>query len=118
MNHYEKTIHHPNRILTPLKRIGKKGEGRFEEISWENALTIISNKWKEIIDQYGAEAILPYSYGGNEHTIQNKSGEAFFNKLGASNLERTICSKAKGVGYKQILGDTQEKIHRSWSRVI
>lgn len=109
MNHYEKTIHHPNRILTPLKRIGKKGEGRFEEISWENALTIISNKWKEIIDQYGAEAILPYSYGGNEHTIQNKSGEAFFNKLGASNLERTICSKAKGVGYKQILGDTQGK---------
>ncbi|MDO4942697.1 MAG: molybdopterin-dependent oxidoreductase [Lachnospiraceae bacterium] len=107
MNHYEKTIHNPDRILTPLKRIGKKGEGHFEPISWHEALENISDHWKQIVQQYGAQSILPYSYGGNEHTIQNKSGEAFFYRLGASNLERTICAKAKGEGYKQILGATQ-----------
>lgn len=107
MNHYEKTIHHPNRILTPLKRIGKKGDGCFEAISWQEALENISHYWKQIIQKYGAESILPYSYGGNEHTIQNKSGEAFFYQMGASNLDRTICAKAKGEGYRQILGSTQ-----------
>ncbi|MDO4169005.1 MAG: molybdopterin-dependent oxidoreductase [Lachnospiraceae bacterium] len=107
MNHYEKTVHHPGRILTPLKRVGAKGSGDFVPTTWERAVKEITEHWKQIIQDYGAEVILPYSYGGNEHAIQNKSGEAFFYALGASNLERTICAKAKGEGYAQILGNTQ-----------
>lgn len=107
MNHYEKTVHHPDRILTPLKRTGTKGSGNFVPIRWEEAIKEITDQWKEIIQNHGAQAILPYSYGGNEHAIQSKSGEAFFHALGASNLERTICAKAKGEGYAQILGKTQ-----------
>lgn len=107
MQHYEKTIHHPDRILTPLKRRGRKGEGDFVPISWEEALCEISMRWKSLIADYGSACILPYSYAGVEHLIQNKCGEAFFNYLGASALERTICSKAKTAGLNQIIGSTQ-----------
>ena len=107
MQQYEKTIHNPDRILTPLKRTGKKGSKEFAPISWEEAIEIITTKWKEIIEKHGSEAILPYSYAGTEHAVQNKCGEAFFNQLGASLLDRTICSKAKSLGLQQILGGTQ-----------
>lgn len=107
MTHYERTIHHPGRILTPLKRTGAKGSGQFEPISWDVALKEISKKWKMIIETYGSEAIMPYSYAGAEHLVSNKCGEAFFNRLGASALERTICSIAKAVGYQQIIGGTR-----------
>lgn len=107
MTHYEKTIHHKDRILTPLKRVGKKGSGAFVPITWEQAVKEITDTWKKIIDTEGAQAILPYSYAGTEHLVQNKSGEAFFHYMGASLLERTICSKAKSAGFDQILGSTQ-----------
>lgn len=107
MTHYERTIHHPQRILTPLRRTGDKGSGLFEPISWQAALEEIAQKWKEIIKNYGSEAIMPYSYAGAEHLVANKCGEAFFNRLGASALERTICSLAKTAGYQQIIGNTR-----------
>lgn len=62
MQHYEQTIHHPERILTPLKRTGAKGSGQFEPISWKEAVEEITMRWKEIIEKYGSEAILPYSF--------------------------------------------------------
>lgn len=107
MQHYERTIHHPDRILTPLIRTGNKGSGEFRSISWDDALKLISDRWKNIIETYGGEAIVPYSYAGNEHLIGNKCGEAFFNRLGASSLERTICAIAKATGYRQIIGSTR-----------
>lgn len=106
MQHFEEMIHHPDRILTPLKRTGFKGSGQFEPITWAEALDEISDRWQKIIENYGSEAILPYSYAGNLHMIQNKCGEAFFHRLGASRLERTICSKAKTAGFHQIIGNT------------
>lgn len=106
MQHYEQTIHHPDRIMTPMKRTGKKGSRQFEPITWTQAIDEITDQWKKIIHEYGSEAILPYSYAGNLHLIQNKCGEAFFNRLGASRLERTICSKAKSAGFSQIIGST------------
>lgn len=106
MQHYEQTIHHPDRILTPLRRSGEKGSGQFEPISWEDAVKEISKRWKKIIRTYGSEAILPYSYAGNLHFVQNKCGEAFFYRLGSSRLERTICSKAKTAGFQQMIGNT------------
>lgn len=106
MNHYEQTVHSGRRLTTPLGRVGKKGAGEFEAISWESAIEIICSRWQGIISSHGAEAILPYSYGGTMGLVQRNAGHAFFNKLGASRLERTICSPAKDAGWKAIMGDT------------
>lgn len=106
MQHYERIVHSPDRLTTPLLRIGKKGGGHFKAISWEEAISHICNNFMEIIANYGSEAILPYSYAGTMGLVQRNSGHPFFNKLGASRLERTICSPAKDAGYKAIMGDT------------
>ena len=106
MTHYEQTVHSDRRLTTPLRRVGKKGAGEFEAISWESAIEIICSRWQGIISSHGAEAILPYSYGGTLGLVQRNAGHAFFHKLGASRLERTICSPAKDAGWKAIMGDT------------
>ena len=106
MAHYEKTVHSPRRLTTPLKRTGVKGSGQFAPISWEEAINCIAAKWQEIIDQYGAEAILPYSYAGTMGLVQRNAGHPFFYSLGASRLERTICAPAKGHGWSAIMGQT------------
>lgn len=106
MAHYERTVHSPQRITTPLRRAGKKGEGKFVPISWEEAVDEITARWKDIIARHGAQAILPYSYAGTEHVIQYSAGHAFFARLGATQLERTICAKAKDAGFEQIIGTT------------
>ena len=106
MAHYEQTVHSPRRLTTPLRRIGKKGGGEFEPISWEVAITTICSRWQVTIADHGAEAILPYSYAGTMGLVQRNAGHAFFHKLGASRLERTICSPAKDAGWKALMGDT------------
>jgi anaerobic selenocysteine-containing dehydrogenase len=106
MNHYEKTVHSPRRLTTPLLRIGAKGSGEFEPISWERAIDLICSRWQSIIASHGAEAILPYSYAGTMGLVQRNAGHAFFHKLGASRLERTICSPAKDAGWKALMGET------------
>lgn len=106
MAHYERTVYSPLRILTPLRRTGKKGEGRFMPISWEEAISFITDQWKNIIRTNGAESILPYSYAGSMGTIQYSAGHAFFYDLGAASLERTICAPAKACGYQDVMGQT------------
>ncbi len=106
MGHYEQTVHSPRRLTTPLRRIGKKGDGKFEPISWDEAIATICNRWQQIIASHGAEAILPYSYAGTMGLVQRNAGHAFFHKLGASRLERTICSPAKDAGWHALMGDT------------
>lgn len=92
---YEKHHYHADRILYPLKRSGAKGSGKFEKISWEAALSEITNRWQEIIRDRGAEAILPYGYAGNMGLLNGmNSGDAFFNKLGSSIGEKTFCASA------------------------
>ncbi|KGK87125.1 formate dehydrogenase [Desulfosporosinus sp. HMP52] len=106
MNHYERTVHSPQRLTQPLLRIGEKGAGNFKPISWDEGIQYIVDRWKEIISNYGAEAILPYSYAGTMGVVQRNCGEAFFHKLGASRLARTICSSAKGYGWSSVMGNT------------
>jgi anaerobic selenocysteine-containing dehydrogenase len=106
MKHYEDTVHSPRRLTTPLRRVGAKGEGKFEPLSWDEAIALICSRWQELIDDHGTEAILPYSYAGTMGLVQRNAGHAFFNKLGASRLERTICSPAKDAGWKALMGDT------------
>jgi anaerobic selenocysteine-containing dehydrogenase len=95
----------PGRLMYPQRRIGAKGEGRFERISWDEALDTIAERLKSIAAEFGPEAILPYSYAGTMGLL-NGSGmdRRFFHRLGASRLDRTICSSAGGVGLTRALG--------------
>jgi anaerobic selenocysteine-containing dehydrogenase len=96
VSRYPERTYHPERVLTPLKRVGKKGEGRFVPISWEQALDTVAGRLKSIA-QRDAQAILPYSYAGTMGLVQGEGMAArFFHKLGASRLDRTVCSSAGG----------------------
>lgn len=106
MRNYEKTVHSPLRLTTPLKRTGAKGSGSFAPISWEEAIAEVTARWQGIIAEHGAEAILPYSYAGTMGIVQRNSGHPFFHRMGASRLDRTICSPAKGEGWKAVMGQT------------
>ena len=92
------------RVLHPLKRVGAKGEGKFERISWDEALATIAAKFKAIADQ-DPQGILPCSYAGTMGLAQYASMDRrFFHKLGATLLDRTLCSSAGKVGLKITLG--------------
>ena len=106
MAHYELTVHSPDRLTRPLLRTGPKGAGEFRPISWPEAIDIIAARWREIAATHGAEAILPYSYAGTMGLVQRNIGHAFFHRLGASRLERTICSSSKDAGWKAVMGNT------------
>jgi len=102
---YLEREYHPDRLLHPAKRVGAKGEGRFERIGWDEALDTIAARLRAIAEESGPEAILPYSYAGTMGLL-NGSGmdRRFFHRLGASRLDRTICSTAGGAGLTQALG--------------
>jgi anaerobic selenocysteine-containing dehydrogenase len=91
---YLDRVYHQDRLLFPLKRIGPKGKGVFERVSWDQALDDIAARLKAIAGR-GAERVVPYSYAGTMGLVQGESMAArFFNKLGASRLDRTICASA------------------------
>ncbi len=94
---YLERQYHPERLLYPLRRIGAKGEGHFERVTWDDALSEIAARFRSISHNNGPEAILPYSYAGTMGLL-NGSGmdRRFFHRLGASRLDRTICSAAGG----------------------
>lgn len=106
MQRYEKSIHSPDRILTPLKRIGSKGEGRFAPISWDEAVETVTGRWKQALDEHGPNSILPFYYSGVMSLIHRNCGDALFNRMGACSLVKTLCSSAKGAGYKAVMGKT------------
>ena len=104
VSRYPERTHHPERILTPLRRVGAKGEGRFEPITWDAALDEIATRLKTIAAR-DAQAILPYSYAGTMGLVQGESMDRrFFNALGASLLDRTICATAGGEALTRTLG--------------
>ncbi len=106
VSRYPERTYHPERILHPLRRVGPKGAGRFERVSWDAALTDIAARLGAIAAAPdGAQAILPYSYAGTMGLVQGDSMSArFFHRLGASLLDRTICSAAGGEALTQTLG--------------
>jgi anaerobic selenocysteine-containing dehydrogenase len=116
---YLERVYNPDRILYPMRRIGAKGEGRFERVTWDEALDEIATRFREIADSpEGPEGILPYSYGGTMGIVNGGSMDRrFFHRLGASKLARTICSAAGGdalnytIGSK--VGTDVENFHRA-----
>jgi anaerobic selenocysteine-containing dehydrogenase len=95
----------PERLLYPQKRVGAKGEGRFQRIGWDEALDTIATRLQAVANEFGPEAILPYSYAGTMGML-NGSGmdRRFFHRLGASRLDRTICSAAATAAAAATLG--------------
>jgi anaerobic selenocysteine-containing dehydrogenase len=104
VNKYTERTYHPERLLYPMKRVGKKGEGKFERVSWDEALSDIATRLQAIA-AHDPQAILPYSYAGTMGLVQGEGMAArFFHKLGASFLDRTICSSAGSEALTHTLG--------------
>lgn len=98
-------VYHPERLQYPMRRVGAKGEGKFERISWDEAIHEITGKFKSISTKYGSESILPYSFYGNMGILGvDGMDRRFFNALGASMLEQTICNAAGNTGWKYTMG--------------
>ena len=107
LNDYEKRHYHPDRLLYPMKRVGPKGEKQFERITWDEAFDTIVSKWTQIINEHGAEAIMPNSYLGNQGLVHGlNGGDAFFARLGATVTERTFCGEGSCTAWLLTIGPT------------
>jgi anaerobic selenocysteine-containing dehydrogenase len=95
----------PERLLYPQRRVGEKGEGHFERISWDQALDTIADRLTTVTREFGTESVVPYSYAGTLGLL-NGSGmdRRFFHRMGASRLDRTICSSTGGAALAATLG--------------
>lgn len=99
VNHYLERVYSPERLLHPLRRVGPKGEGTFARVTWDEALDAIAGRLRATIDREGPTAILPYSYMGTQGIVQGASlDRRFFARLGATQLERTICGSTGSAG--------------------
>jgi len=109
---YLDRVYSPDRVLYPMRRIAPKGVGvglraapGWQRITWDEALAEITDRFQKISAEFGSEAILPYSYGGTVAVLNGASMDRrFFHRLGASQLDRTICSTAGEVGLKSVIG--------------
>lgn len=105
---YPDRIYSPNRLLYPMKRVGPKGSGEFERITWDEAINTIASHFRNIISKDGAEAILPFYGSGTLGIVHGKlAGKRFFNRLGTLQLDRTICTKAGRIGYLYTMGSSE-----------
>ena len=117
VDHYLDRVYHPDRVLFPLKRVGPKGESRFERVTWDEALTDIAARWRRITVESGAEAILPYSSAGVQGLIQMASLDMrLFGVMGCSALERNICGAVASAGLSATIGtgtgiDPEDVVH-------
>jgi len=98
-------LYGPDRVTRPLKRVGAKGEGRFEPISWADAVAEITERFAVIVERHGGEAILPFHYGGSNGLLSDGLYDAaYFRLLGASRLARTVCAAATGFATGALYG--------------
>jgi len=104
---YHDHHYNPDRVLYPLRRVGPKGSRQFARITWDEAIAEITSRWKDIIARYGSQAIMPYSYLGNEGLVQGlTAGDAFFNRLGSTVNEKTFCTSGSSTAWLLTVGPT------------
>ncbi len=102
---YLERVYHPQRLTHPLRRIGPKGSGQWQRVTWDEALTEIAGRWRAISSESGPAAILPYSYSGTLGLVQMAVTNArLWNRLGASRLEHSICGAAAEMAVEMTLG--------------
>jgi anaerobic selenocysteine-containing dehydrogenase len=105
VSHYLERTYSPDRLLHPLIRSGPKGSGAFARASWDDALALVAERLRDVVDEHGGEAVLPYSFAGTQGLVQGQSMDRrFFAALGACRLERTICGQAAAAGQLEAAG--------------
>ncbi len=105
VNRFLDRVYSPDRLLHPLRRVGPKGDGRFERVSWDEALDVVAGRLREIVQEHGGEAVLPYSYLGTQGIVQGASiDRRLFSALGASRLVRALCGSAPFAGLQAVQG--------------
>ena len=105
VSHYLERVYSRDRLLYPLRRVGRKGSKDFQRVSWSEALNAIGDRFRTIIESYGATAILPYSYLGTLGLVHGQSMDRrFFARLGASRLQRDICGSTAAAGLSATQG--------------
>lgn len=107
VKYYPNFVHGEARLRQPLIRSGERGSGEFEPTSWDNALSLIVEKTKTVIDQYGPETVLPFNYAGPHGQLAVASMDRrFFHKMGATLLDRgPLCGGVRGAAYTSLFGD-------------
>ncbi|MCB9392935.1 MAG: molybdopterin-dependent oxidoreductase [Acidimicrobiaceae bacterium] len=104
VNRFLDRVYSPDRITTPLRRVGAKGEARFEPISWDDALDEIGRRLRAIVDTHGPGAVMPFISAGNQSSIAILFPERFWNRLGAIELTGALCGAVAGAGTASALG--------------
>ncbi|WP_420609311.1 molybdopterin-containing oxidoreductase family protein [Candidatus Poriferisodalis sp.] len=105
VNPFLDRVYHPDRLLRPLRRVGPKGEGRFEPVDWDAAITEIADRIGTAVAQHGGETVLPYSLDGTQGLVQKGVlADRFFAALGATQLNRHICGVTAWHGAADVLG--------------
>ncbi len=105
VNRYAERIHSPDRILTPLRRVGTKGAGDFTPISWSEALDEITHRWQDIIARHGAEAIAGYAYSAHQGLVNRNFTQALFHALGTTRVNAgTVCDTCNGEAWNLTFG--------------
>lgn len=97
VNDYQERTYSADRLLHPLRRVGAKGEGRFERITWDEALDLVATRFTAIVEEHGAEALLPINYLGSMGVVQRRALMRVFHALGASTFHGSICGAAGNV---------------------
>jgi anaerobic selenocysteine-containing dehydrogenase len=114
---YAEHHYNPDRLLYAMKRVGPKGSGQFERIAYDEALAEIKKRWAQILDQYGSQAIMNHCYLGNQGTLNGlTSGDAFFNRLGATIGEKCYCESGSSTAWIITVGPTGGRTPTNWSR--
>ncbi len=105
VNRYMERLYHPDRVLYPLRRSGPKGSGAYVRVSWHEAMAEIAERLRAILQEYGGEAVLPYSFAGNMGTLAGGALDArFFQAIGATQLDRTICTASGNAALRWVFG--------------
>ncbi len=106
VNRFLDRVYHPDRILTPLRRVGAKGSGEFEPVTWEVALRDVGERLTDLVNTHGGECVLPFSDAGNQSVLSLQGiSSRFFNHIGASRLLRNICGPTVGAGLSMTNGN-------------
>ncbi|MFC4768178.1 molybdopterin-containing oxidoreductase family protein [Effusibacillus consociatus] len=105
VRHYDERIYSPDRVLYPMKRVGAKGEGVFQRITWDEALHAIVEKLQNTIDTYGGESVHHFKGSGTMGLIQSNIHFPFLHKIGASRARGGLCCPAAGIGWKYTVGE-------------
>ena len=107
VKYYPNFVHGEARLRQPLKRTGERGSGEFEPTSWDSALSLIAEKTKAAIEQYGPETVLPFNYAGPHGQLAVGSMDRrFFHKMGATLVDRgPLCGGVRGAAYTSLFGN-------------